>query len=407
MHHSSKIGSRPTNHHHRSLSGHPSYRIVLFLYFGVGYLVVALNTVSFCYAQDRWGNANARDRSVSSEGFLQSGNWAGNSLFGSPSNSVQWTLGVNGDSTETGFRVSQLTPGGAASRARLQAGDVIVTVEGFQVGLIGGRLYDLADEVNRRADSSGVVRLLLQDGQTGRLASVRVQLDHQAQRLNGTIVSPTPLPADAVVTVSIENLTRPQWVVRNGQQMINAGQQRNIPFQIAYDPQYVFAQDVYQVRAFVTSNGRNVYYTPQPVRVLTQGSPSQVQLRLEEVGGAPSTGTSGTLTGFANYNQLDSEVERLYRLYLGRAPSGAELAAARISASDLQSLTQRLPLKLMASQEYYDLARNDRDFWLANVFGVIVGRQPSPAEMVQWKQRFSDLGFSRTELLRQLYSQAR
>lgn len=372
--------------------------------------LVLLAVVQPGVAQDRFGQSDARNRLGASEGTMQDGAWPNNWRFGSANNSSQWNLGVMGDSSETGFRVSQVTSGGAASRARLEPGDIILTVEGYQIGLIGGRLYDLADEVNRRADSTGAVRLLLQDGQTGRLASIRVQLDNQTQRLTGTLSAPMALPADAVVTVLIENLTRPQWAVRNGQQVINAGNQRNIPFQIAYDPQYVFAQDIYQVRAYVSSNGRNVYYTPQPVRVITHGNQSQVTLRLEDVAGGLQTGSpgpSGTLTGFGNYNQLDDEVTRLYKLYLGRAPTGAELAAARISASDLDSITQRLPLKLMASQEYFDLAQNNRDFWLTNVFGVIVGRQPSQAEVAQWKQRFSDLGFSRTELLRQLYAQAR
>jgi len=358
-------------------------------------------------AQDRWGVGDSRDRNGSTSNSWQGGAWQGGSWLGSPGNPSKWNLGVVGESTETGFRISQVTSGGAASRARIQPGDTIVTVEGFQVGLIGGRLYDVADEVNRRAESSGAVRLLLQDGQTGRLASVRVQLDSQVQRLTGTLIAPVALPADAVITVQIENLTRPQWAVRNGQLILNAAQLRDIPFQIAYDPQYVFAQDVYQVRAFVSSGGRNVYFTPQPVRVLTQGNPSQIQLRLEPVGGSTPAGTSGTLTGFANYNQIDDEVTRLYRLYLGRAPSMGELAAARISFDDLKTLTERLPLKLMASPEYFDLAHNSREFWLANVFGIIVGRQASQAEIKQWMQRFSDLGFSRTELLRQLYAQAR
>jgi uncharacterized lipoprotein YbaY len=258
------------------------------------------------------------------------------------------------------------------------------------------------------------VRLLLQDGQTGRLASVRIQLDRQSQRLSGTIQSSQPLPPDALVTVQIENLTRPQWVVRNGQRAFSAPNQKTIPFEIAYDPLYVSSEDVYQVRAFVTSQGRNIMFTPQPVRVLTQGNPSRVDLRLDEVASIPasttsagSVGTAGTLTGFANYNQLDDEVIRIYRLYLGRAPSPAELAAARILGNDLKTLTDRLPLKLMASAEYFDLARNDNDFWLNNVFGVIVGRQPSPAEMTRWKQRFAELRHSRTELLRQLHQQAR
>lgn len=363
--------------------------------------------VSSSMAQDRWASGDSRDRMSGAGAPSQSGTWVGGSLFGAPTGSSQWNLGVLGDSTETGFRISQVTAGAAASRARIEPGDVIVTVEGYQVGLMGGRLYDLADEVNRRADSSGAVRLLLQDGRTGRLASVRVQLDNQSQRLSGMLIAPAVMPADAVVTVQIENLTRPQWTVRNGHQVITAAQLREVPFQIAYDPQYVFPQDIYQVRAFVSSGGRNIYFTPQPTRVLTQGNPSQVQLRLEAVGGSTAAGTSGTLTGFANYNQIDDEVARLYRLYLGRPPSSAELAAARISFDDMKTLTERLPLKLMASPEYFDLAHNSRDFWFKNVFGIIVGRQPSPAEVTQWMQRFSELGFSRTELLRQLYAQAR
>ncbi len=58
----------------------------------------------------------------------------------------------------------------------------------------------------------------------------------------------------------------------------------------------------------------------------------------------------------------------------------------------------------MASQEYFDLARNDNDFWLANVFGVIVGRQPRTDEIAQWASTICDLRYSRTELLRQLKS---
>lgn len=360
-------------------------------------------------AQERWGQENARSRS----GVLDTG-FQGSDWVGAAGSSRQWNLGVQGDSSDVGVLIRQVTPGGAASRARIQPGDSVVAVEGFQVGFIGGRLYDLSDEINHRADAKGAARLLLQDGQTGRLASVRIQLDRQTQQLSGTLRSPQPLPADAEVTVQIENLTRPKWIVRNGRRVFSAANQRNIPFEIAYDPLYISADDIYQVRAFVSSRGRNIMFSPQPVRVLTQGNPSQVELRLEEVvssgSSAPASGqasSNGMLTGFANYNQLDDEVIRIYRLYLGRAPSPAELAAARILGDDLKTLTDRLPLKLMASAEYFDLARNDNDFWLSNVFGVIVGRQPSPAEITRWKQRFSELRHSRTELLKQLHRQAR
>ena len=275
--------------------------------------------------QDRWSLDPARDRAGTAESLWQGSNWLGTSTSVN-----EWTLGVRGDSTDTGFLISQVTPGGAADRARIQRGDVVVTVDGYQVGMISGRLYDLTHELNRRADSTGVVRLLLQDGQTGRLSSVRVRLDNQLQRLTGTLLARRPLPADAIITVQIENVSRPQWGVRNGQQSFSAPAQQNIAFQIAYDPQYVLPQDIYQVRAFVSSGGRDILYTPQPVRVLTQGNPHQVRLQLEEVISTAANSTSGTFTSYSNYNQLDDEVTRIYQRYLGRPPSAAELAAARI-----------------------------------------------------------------------------
>lgn len=355
--------------------------------------------------QDRWTADAGRDRI----GISTDGNWQGNNWLGGTNNSGEWTLGVRGDSTDTGFLVSHVTSGGPADRARIQPGDRIVTVDGYQVGILSERLHDLTTEINRRADSTGALRLLLQDGQSGRLATVRVQLDDQSQRLTGRLVLSQSLPSDATVTVQIENLTRPQYGVRNGQQVFFAPNQREIPFQIAYDPQYIFSQDIYQVRAFVSAAGRNVFYTPRPARVLTQGNPSQVTMVLEPVtalAGYTDTG-GGTVTGYSNYNDLDDEVKRIYQRYLGRLPSATEMAAARILGNDAKTLQERLPLKLMASQDYYDLARNDNNFWLANVFGVIVGREASEAELEQWRRRFADLRFSRTELLRQLYQQAR
>ncbi|MBX3420438.1 MAG: YbaY family lipoprotein [Pirellulaceae bacterium] len=353
-------------------------------------------------AQDRWNPDGGRDRFGTG-----SQAWPGGSWMQGPGGNQEWTLGVRGDSTDTGFMVRQVTTSGAADRARIQAGDTIIAVEGYQVGMVSGRLYDLTQEINRRADASGAVRLLLQDGQTGRLATVRVQLDDHSHRLTGTLVSRRPLPPDATVTVQIENLTRRQWTVRNGQQTFSAANQQSIPFQISYDPTYVFDQDLYEVRAFVSSGGRNIMYTPQAARVLTQGNPKNVQLQLEDVSRVtayPSGGTTGTYT---DYNQIDQEVTRIYQRYVGRQPSAAELAAARILGNDLRSVVESLPLKLMASDEYFDLARHDRDFWLRNVFGVIVGREPTAVEVTQWKQRFTELRDSRTELLRQLYAQSR
>jgi uncharacterized lipoprotein YbaY len=361
---------------------------------GSAFLILSFCWMGSLIAQDRWGSLDTRSR----QGTLD--RWQGNSWLGGQQ-TAEWNLGVRGDSTETGFLISQVTPGSAADRARLQAGDVIVTVEGFQVGQVAGRLFDLTQEINRRADTSGAVRLLMQDGQTGRLASVRVQLDGHTHLLTGTIIAPQILPPDAIVTVQVDNVTRPHMVVRNGQQVLSGANQRNIPFQISYDPAYVAAADVYQVRATVSSGGRDVLYT-QPARVLTQGSPSNVQLRLEGLVATAGATSPGVAAGYVNYNEFDQRLVALYREYLGRDPTPVELAASRVLGTNINNTLDRLPLKLMASQEYFDLARNDNDFWLTNVFGVIIGRTPNRDEIVQWRQRFAELRYSRTELLRQL-----
>lgn len=349
-------------------------------------------------AQDRWGASDFRDRGNNYD------RWLGNNWLNGQQSNDQWTLGVRGDSTETGFVVSQIIPGSAAERARMQRGDIIIAVDGFQVGQVSGRLYDLNQEINRRTDATGAVTLLMQDGQTGRLASVRVQLSSYGSQLSGVVVSPQILPSDAIVTVQIENVTRPNWVVRNGQQVMSGANSSSLQFRIPYDPTYISQQDVYQVRAIVSSGGRDIMYS-QPVRVLTQGSPSEVQLRLEGyVASASGISSPGGYmsAGYVNYNELDQRVVSVYRTYLGRDPTPGELAASRVLGTNANNTLEKLPLKLMASQEYFDLARNDNSFWLANVFGVIVGRQPRADEIVQWTQRFAELRYSRTELLRQL-----
>lgn len=349
-------------------------------------------------AQDRFGGLDQRDRGGISD------RWQGNGWLSGVNSTEQWVLGVRGDSTDTGFLITQVLPGSAAEQARLQPRDRIVALEGFQVGQVAGRIYDLEQEINRRTGPGGLVSCLIYDGQTGRLASINIQLSRSGSHLSGVVVSPQMLPADAIVTVQINNVTRPNWGVRNGQQVLSGANLRSIPFRISYDPQFIAQQDQYQVRAIVSSGGRDIMYSA-PVRVITQGAPSEVQLNLEgNLAALANAGNNGNFmsAGYVNYNQLDQQVVSLYREYLGRSPSAGELAAARVLGTNTSNIIERLPLRLMASQEYFDLARNDNDFWLANVFGVLVGRPPRADEIAQWRRRFSELRFSRTELLREL-----
>jgi uncharacterized lipoprotein YbaY len=376
----------------------------------LGLIVLLLQAEPLTFAQDRWASADARTRGVQQNDV--GSKWQGGSWLGGGSVARrQWRLGVEGFETETGVLVRSVTPRSAAQLARIEADDVIIAVEGFQVGIVAGRLYDLNDELNRRANANGVVTLLVQDHISGRLASIRAQLDGNQNSLTGTLIhnGRVPLPSDAIVTVEIENVTRPHYQVRQGNHAFRPTVANNIPFEIAYDPSFIDPQDTYRVRAFVSSGGRTILSTPSPQNVLTRGNPNQARLTLAPVETSLVGGntTPGVITaGYPNYNTLNERITDMYMQYLGRRPTTLELAALRATPG-IESRLDLMPLELMAAQEYFDLAGNNDVVWLQKVFQEIVKKRPSQTELDQWMRRYSDLRFSRTELLRQLNSQVR
>ena len=66
-----------------------------------------------------------------------------------------WTLGVDGSNLTTGVRLDEVYPGTAAWRVGLERRDMITTVNGFQVGVVGRGVYALERELNLRADARG------------------------------------------------------------------------------------------------------------------------------------------------------------------------------------------------------------------------------------------------------------
>ncbi len=357
-------------------------------------------------AQSGLGTTDQRNRNSSfgaSAPGWQGSNWLGNSA----ARPQEWRLGVRGDNLETGVLIREVGRNSAAARARIEPGDLIVTVGGYQVGMVDGRLYDLAEEINRRADSRGVVSLVVQDQLGGRLSSVRVQLDGSQGSLTGslTLSQRTALPNDAIVTVQIENVSRPFFSVRHGQTSFRPNIGGDIPFEIAFDPTYIDPQDVYQVRASVTSGGRTIL-SSQPQRILTLGNPSQVRLQLIPLMNlASNPGAGGVVTaGYPDFNTIDERIIAMYREYLRRDPTFLELAALRATPGIADRLDS-MPLELMAAQEYFDASGNNNAVWLDRVFEEVVKRKASQSELQQWMQRYGDLRYSRTELLRQLFAQ--
>ena len=142
--------------------------------------------------------------------------------------------------------VRQVMRDSAAARAGVVPGDVIVCVAGDQVGRVGNQIYDLEEEVSRHATSRGRVSMLMMDRRLGRLRSVNVQLGTRVSGLKGTlsVVDGRRLPMDAVVTIRLENQSRPSFQVRNGETSFRLSSfgVGNVPFQLNYDTRYIYVQ---------------------------------------------------------------------------------------------------------------------------------------------------------------------
>ena len=333
----------------------------------------------------------------------QNGNWLSSTLA-----PVQdWKLGVQCDDLDTGVYIRQVAPGSAAARASLEVSDIIVAVGGQQVGTVDGRYVDFSGEIRRRADQYGNVSLLVQDGRTGRLTSIRVQLDGNQNSVRGVIVrrDRSALPSDATVTVSLENVTRSYYAVRNGQVTFLASAQNNIPFEINYDPTYIDAADQYELKAQIVSANRVIYATNQPVRIFG-GAPTdnlQIEVVPTQTTAAYPTNWPVVTAGYGSSvsDTLASQFVQIYRRYLGRDPYPIEMVALTASRNP-QSEVDALPLTLMAGQQYYDAVGNNNALWMTSVFQQIIGRPPSTQERDQWLQYFNNLRGSRMEVLRQL-----
>ena len=90
--------------------------------------------------------------------------------------SQHWVLGVRCWYLDTGARVTYVFPNTPAWRVGLEPRDVIVSIDGYQIGYVQRRFYEISAELNARAGRRGWVRLLVQNHRNSQLVNVDVQL---------------------------------------------------------------------------------------------------------------------------------------------------------------------------------------------------------------------------------------
>jgi C-terminal processing protease CtpA/Prc len=85
-------------------------------------------------------------------------------------------LGVRVAYLDTGARVTHAFPNTPAWRVGLEPRDVIVSIDGYQIGYVNRRFYEMSTELNYRAGRTGWVRLLVQNCRNDQLVNIDVQL---------------------------------------------------------------------------------------------------------------------------------------------------------------------------------------------------------------------------------------
>jgi uncharacterized lipoprotein YbaY len=209
-----------------------------------------------------------------------------------PDRDRRWFLGVEVDYRDYGAAVTRVVRNSPARRAGLETRDVIVTVNGYQIGTVGGRLFPLERELELRASRRGLVRLLVQNQRTGQLTNLDVQLERADQPGNAedrgilmgtvTVRQLGQLPRSAVLAVRLVDLSDPRGSsIPLIQKTYRDLGPLPIPFELEYDRAQIVPGRRYALQAAVTVNGIPTYLTRDTYEVLTPNAPRRTDMILE------------------------------------------------------------------------------------------------------------------------------
>ena len=307
-----------------------------------------------------------------------------------------WRLGVAIQNVDTGVVLTDVEAGMPAQLAGLETGDIIVNVDGFQVGYVEGALFDLGDEIRKRVDQNGKVDFLVFDSRNRRLQNLPVSLVQQSTagvRGEVTCRERVTLTQQAVLTVRLRDITYPNWQnVEVGKHVITNPKHPPIPFSIAVDRSQLFSDHKYAADAWLVDRGVIVLQSSAAVPVNPLANTSTIKLDLVKVSAnVPANSTYAV-------GQLD-QINQWYKQYLRRDALASELSAWQ-SYLQAGKSPQDIQAYILGSSEYFDRMGNQREPYLISIFQTLYGRQPTTAEMQQFTAQFQQYAGARTDFVR-------
>jgi hypothetical protein len=302
----------------------------------------------------------------------------------------RWRLGVSVRNLDTGVQLTNVVRGGVADRNGLAVGDVVVSVAGYQVGYVDGRLYDLGDELARNVDRRGQVTLLVLRNRDGRLANNLVSFadssggseggESDRVRVQGEILgSGLRLSPNAIQIARVIDVTNSQW----GKVVVERKVERNpgqfpLDFGMSMRPRtgHKYACDA------IIYDRDVMYYTDLDPFPASSGQERNVRLRV--VG-----------------QRRVADPTTWYRKHLGRSPSTQERAVWQEQLENGLS-EDEIEAQLLGGSEFFDRNRSNPSEYVRGLTRAAADREPTPEELQRYTQQLQQQGSSRSRLAEQM-----
>jgi len=319
---------------------------------------------------------------------------------------TNFRLGIYSRNTDTGVLVTSVTPGSVAQQSGIEAQDIIISVNGYQVGLINGRTYDIAEELQRRVDAQGRVLLLVRNYRDGRLINIPVQFYGNVPGMATSVyasantASRPPVQAGMMLIARVIDTTFPQWQnVSLGETQIPLTGRWPIDFQVDVDPTQVRPDHRYALDVKVVQRGYTVLQMNSPAAINFANGNPRVAVTL-----VPPQGTipGGPTTVVAN-RPID-QIEIWYEQLAGRPMTEREGLVWQRELSKGKSLDE-IYATVLASSEYYDRFRGNIDLYINEIYRTLFGRSATASETAALRSRLSQPAELRIPILLNLVRQ--
>jgi len=375
-----------------------SYLVVL-----VSYLLLGLGSVG--YAQDdRNRDESFNDPFADPNGF----GGVGQSRYLPPGQRppTNFRLGIYSRNTDTGVLVTSVNAGSAAQQSGIEAQDIIIAVNGYQVGIINGRTYDIAEELARRVDAQGRVMLLVRNHRDGRLVNIPVQFYGNAPGMATSVYAtantanrPSVQPGMMLMARVIDT-TFPQWQnVSLGETQVPLDGRWPVNFQIDLDPSQIRPDHRYALDVKVVQRGYTVLQMNSPATVnFANGNPRMAVTLVPPQGPAPA----GIPPGISN-RPID-QIGMWYEQLAGRPMNDRESQVWQRELAKGKSLDE-IYATVLASSEYYDRFRGNMDLYINEIYRTLFGRSATPSEVLALRNRLSQSAELRIPVLLNLVRQ--